>query len=202
MPTSISQQHACDLYTSLVGSTFVQNIQNVHPDFRAAGGDNATLTADVLRGVEDSLVSMLDNSLLAFSSAQLMIANDTFTTPISLSARAIRIGEPRYVSIIVGIHFTITLLCLIELIRTRMWKGLSKFDYTDIKSVIVGASLGGNTIAKRARESHMRRQSWWSADPGDTVVGDIRVKLKSEGKDIRLVGAGIEDREVKESPLV
>jgi hypothetical protein len=203
MPTSISQQHTCDLYTSLVGSTFVQNIQNVHPDFRAAGGnDSATLTADVLRGVEDSLVSMLDNSLLAFSSAQLTIANDTFSTPVSLSLRAVRIGEPIYVYIIVGIHVTVTLLCLIEFIRTRMWKGLSKFDYTDIKSAIVGASLGGNTIAERVRKSHMRRQSWWTADSRDTVVGDIRVKLKSGGRDIKLVGVGMEDGEFEESPLV
>jgi hypothetical protein len=184
MPTSISQQHACDLYTSLVGSTFVQNIQ------------------DVLRSVEDSLVSMLDNSLLAFSSAQLMIANDTFSTPVSLSVRAVRIGEPIYVYIIVGIHITVTLLCLIEFIRTRMWKGLSKFDYTDIKSAIVGASLGGNTIAERVRKSHMRRQSWWTAGSRDTVVGDIRVKLKTEGKDVRLVGVGMEDGEFEESPLV
>jgi hypothetical protein len=43
IPTSISQQHAYDLYTSLVGNKFVQTIQNVHPDFLATSGDNATL---------------------------------------------------------------------------------------------------------------------------------------------------------------
>jgi hypothetical protein len=196
IPTSISQQHACDLYTSLVSNMFVQNIQNVHPDFLATSGDNATLTADILRGVEDSLASMLDNSLLAFSSAQLMIANDTFSAPTSVSISAIRSGEPKYVYIIAGIHFTITLLCLVELIRTRVWRGLSKFDYTDIKSVIVGASIGGTAIAERARKLHKERRSWWSGDPGDRVVGEICVKLKIEGKHIKLVGVEAEDMEV------
>jgi hypothetical protein len=196
IPTSISQQHACDLYTSLVGNMFVQNIQNVHPDFLATSGDNATLTADVLRGVEDSLASMLDNSLLAFSSAQLMIANDTFSAPTSISISAIRFGELKYVYIIAGIHFTIILLCLVELIRTRVWRGLSRFDYTDIKPVIVGASIGGTAIAERTRKLHKERRSWWSGDPGDRVVREINVKLKIEGKDIKLVGVEAEDMEV------
>jgi hypothetical protein len=175
---------------------FVQNIQNVHPAFPATSGNNATLNGDVLRGVEDSLTSMLDNSLLAFSSAQLMIANDTFSAPTSLSISAIRFGEPKYVYIITGIHFTITLLCLVELVRTRVWRGLSKFDYTDIKSVIVGASIGGTAIAERARKLHNEKQSWWSGDPGDRVVGEISVKLKIEGKDVKLVGVRAEDMEV------
>jgi hypothetical protein len=167
IPTSISQQHACDLYTSLVGNMFVQNIQNVHPAFPATSGNNATLNGDVLRGVEDSLASMLDNSLLAFSSAQLMIANDTFSAPTSLSISAIRFGEPKYVYIITGIHFTITLLCLVELVRTRVWRGLSKFDYTDIKSVIVGASIGG-TAMRKERESYITRNK-----AGGVVIREI-----------------------------
>ena len=193
VPTSISQQHACDLYRSLVGSTFVQNIQSVRPDFQGPGGADATTpAADVLRGVEDSLTAMLDSTLFALSSAQLMIANDTFATPTALSVRAIRFGEPAFMYIIAGINFAVALLYLVELVRTRVWRGLGKFDYTDIKSVIVGASGGGTAIAERARMLHTERQSWWSGDPGDTVVGDIKVRLKGEGKDVKLVGVGTE----------
>lgn len=104
--------------------------------------------------------------------------------------------------IIVGVHFTITLLCLVELIRTRVWRELSKFNYTDIKSVIDGASIGGTAIAERARKLHKERQSWWSGDPGDRVVGEISIKLKIEGKDIMLVGVEAEDMEVPENSQV
>ena len=194
VPTSISQQHACDLYTSLVGSTFVQNIQTVRPDFKTAANLTGTAAAmDVLRGVEDSLAAMLDSTLLALSSAQLMIANDVFVTPTALSVRAIRIGDPTFIYIIAGINFAVVLLYLVELVRTRVWRGLGKFDHADIKSVIIGASAGGTAIAERAKRLHAEQQSWWSGDPGDTVVGKIRVGLMGDGRDIKLVGVGTED---------
>ena len=192
IPTSISQQHACDLYTSLVGTTFVQNIRNVQPEFQA----NATSTSSVLRGVEDSIASMLDNSLLAFASAQLMIANDTISTPVTVSVRAVRIGEPIYIYIIAGLHFTIVLLFSFEIVRTKMWQGLSNFDYTDVKSVIVGTSIGGTEIAERARDLPDQRQGLRSrrsrrrqtSRERETVVGDIKVKLKLGDRHVGLVG--------------
>ena len=73
MPTSFSQQHACDLYTSLVGDTFTQNIRAVHPSFdprnSTKNGTDVILTSQVNNGVQDSLTSMLDNSLYSPSLA-------------------------------------------------------------------------------------------------------------------------------------
>lgn len=90
MPTSFSQQHACDLYTSTLGNTFTQNFQALanHPisQYMEVFANNITSfgntsygsttkgsevydTERTLQGVGECLASMLDNSLFAFSSA-------------------------------------------------------------------------------------------------------------------------------------
>ena len=151
VPTSIAQQHACDLYTSLVGGTFVQNVQNAQPAFERTApnsGANATTRDAVLQGVEDSLAAMLDGTLLALSSAQLMVARDVVRVPTELSVRAIRIGDGPFIYIIAGIHFAVVLLFLVELVRTCVWRELGWFDYADIKSVIIGASAGGPRLRR------------------------------------------------------
>lgn len=78
IPTSFSQQNACNLYRSVIGDTLNFNIWNVTAAWN--GTENPlrlNSTAEYLQGIEDSLTSMIDNTLLAFSSAQLMVANDT-----------------------------------------------------------------------------------------------------------------------------
>ncbi|KAI9717775.1 MAG: hypothetical protein M1812_004504 [Candelaria pacifica] len=189
MPTSFSQQNACNLYTSIIGNTFNYNIKNVV----SAHGTNShdpmyhDVLGQVLMGVEDSLTSMLDNVLLAYSSAQLMIANDTIASPTTIITQAVRIGAPAYIYIIAAINFAILLLYLIELARTRGWKGLQRFDYTDIKSVIVGTSMGGSSVANATRQAHDLKQSRWDGSSGDRVVGKIAVHLDNTGDDLALV---------------
>ena len=188
MPTSFSQQHACDLYTSLIGNTFSQNIQSANPDFLPnMSTSDPQVAAQVLRGVESSLASMLDNSLLAFSSAQLMYAGDTHSVPTFVSVDAVRIGKTIYIAIAAVINFTIVLLCLFEAIRTKGWEGLSRFDYTNIKSVAVGASKGGAKVAEEASKLQERKENG-TAD--EVEIGRIKVQLEGEGEDVKLVGTG------------
>lgn len=65
MPTSFSQQHSCDLYTSLIGNTFKQNSQSLTNGTSSSSSANTITTEQALRGTQDSLTSILDNSLLA-----------------------------------------------------------------------------------------------------------------------------------------
>lgn len=119
MPTSFSQQHACDLYTSLLGNTFKQNIQALGNN-TASNDINAYPIEQVLRGVQDSLTSMLDNSLLAFSIAQLMIAHDVYSVPVSLESSAVRIGQSGYIYAVAAVNFAMVLVSLLELVRTKV----------------------------------------------------------------------------------
>ncbi|KAI9703567.1 MAG: hypothetical protein M1836_007337 [Candelina mexicana] len=189
MPTSFSQQNACNLYTSIIGNTFKYNIQNIV----AANGTSThdplygDRNGQALKGVEDSLTSMLDNVLLAYSSAQLIIANDTISTPTTALLQSVRLGEPAYIYIIGAINFAILILYLFELARTRGWKGLQRFDYMDIKSVIVGTSMGGTSVANATRQAHDLKQSRWNGTSGDRIVGKITVRLDGRGDDLALV---------------
>ncbi|MCJ1457310.1 hypothetical protein MMC28_007677 [Mycoblastus sanguinarius] len=192
MPTSFSQQHACDLYTSLVGNTFMQNIQAIANDTNSKD-TNANTTEQTLRRVQDSLTSMLDNTLLAFSSAQLMIPRDVYSVSVSLSSSAVRIGESRYIYAVSAVNFVIILLSLIELIRTRVWKGLSRFNFTDVRSLIVGAAKGGTIIAEEAERIRVQYDAGDRTEKSeDRALGRIRVRLELLGADSRLVGVGQE----------
>ena len=188
MPTSFSQQHACDLYTSLLGNTFKQNIQALVSD-TTSNDINEYAIEQVLQGVQDSLTSMLDNSLLAFSGAQLMIAHDVYSVPVSLSSSAVRIGESGYIYAVAAVNFAIVLLSLLELIRTRIWKGLSRFDFTNVTSLVVGAARGGRVIAEEAGKMLVQHGTGHCTDMSeDRALGRIRVRLESHGGNSRLVG--------------
>lgn len=197
MPTSFSQQHACDLYTSLLGNTFTQNIQALANN-TINNGTKANTTEQTLRGVQDSLTSMLDNSLLAFSSAQLMIPHDVYPVPVSLSSSAVRIGQSRYIYAVAAVNFAIFLLGLLELIRTRVWKGLSRFDFTDVRSLVVGVAKGGTVIAEEAEKIRVHHDTGYRIDRSeDRALGSIRVRLESLGADSRLVGVGQKEEDWK-----
>ncbi|KAI9744034.1 MAG: hypothetical protein M1835_002827, partial [Candelina submexicana] len=93
MPTSFSQQNACNLYTSIIGNTFKYNIQNIVAAYGTSTHDPlyGDRNGQALKGVEDSLTSMLDNILLAYSSAQLIIADDTISTPTTALLQSVRL---------------------------------------------------------------------------------------------------------------
>lgn len=114
-----------------------------------------------------------------------MIANDTYSVVVLRSLDAVRIGKTSYIALIFAINFAIVLLCLFESIRTRGWKGLSTFDYTDIKAVTVGASKGGNKVGEQASKLHERS---WGAGSDDADIGKIKVRLENDGEDVKLVG--------------
>ncbi|KAL6718810.1 hypothetical protein ACLMJK_003044 [Lecanora helva] len=195
VPTSFSQQHACDLYSPLVGSTFTQNVQTMNSSFDPKTSNDDPQVRDlVLSSVEATLTSMLDNTLLAFSGAQLVVAKDTYNVPGTLTIRATRIGTGGYIYAIAVINFAIVLLSLFELVRTRVWKGLSDFDYTNVKSVTISASKGGIAVAEEARKLLDRKPS---GKVDDRDLGQIKVLLEGKEDDLMLVGVSADGRQEK-----
>ncbi len=196
MLTSFSQQNACNLYTSVIGNTFQSNINNVHASRNAtpSASSRTANRAMTLQGIEDSLTSMLDNVLLAYSSAQLMIANDTSQVPTTALIMSIRVGEPIYIYAIAAINFLLVLVFLAEAARTRGWKGLKKFDYMDVKSVVVGTSMGGTLIANAAaRRACASDQAPWDGSAADSVAGNVAVRFDHRDDALALVYDGKKD---------
>ncbi|KAI9849059.1 MAG: hypothetical protein M1838_000289 [Thelocarpon superellum] len=170
------------LYTSPVGNMFLSNIASVQAA-QANGslfpGEDASMI-----GVARSLESLLDDALLAFSSAQIVVANETTQVDVSAEYAAIKIGQSTFIYLVTALNVFLVLVFLAEAIRTRFWRGLPLFDYRDLKSVIVASSMGGSSVARRAVARHgLTKSHGWTAEPTDAVVGRMTVILGRQARD-------------------
>ena len=122
---------------------------------------------------------MLDDMLLGFSSAQLMLVpgGNVTNNDVLVTVGAVKFGTAGYVYAVLILNFILVALLIEEAVVHRGWKGLAKFNYNDMKSVVVASSMGGPAIADRVVERNKQRGSRWIADPGDDDVGRVRVKL-------------------------
>jgi hypothetical protein len=75
-------------------------------------------------------------------------------------------GEPRHNTLLIE-----------EAIAHHGSKGLTKFNYNDMKSVVVASSMGGPAIANRVVQKNREWGNSWIANPADDDVGTLRVKL-------------------------
>jgi hypothetical protein len=91
-------------------------------------------------GVANAIEAMVDDVLLAYASAQLMINNQTENTNVTTTSAAMRVDKDVYIRAIFGINIFICLLMVVEAVRTRLWYKVSSFDYMDPADVILGAS--------------------------------------------------------------
>ncbi|KAI1075615.1 hypothetical protein F5B20DRAFT_559613 [Whalleya microplaca] len=145
-------------WTSLLGDLFQNNVQNVA---RLKGSSNAT----TFEGVGTAIESMLDNILQATSAAQLVVLNDTQTSTAEIRSLSFMLGNPMYTYGILSLNIFATLIYIIEFIRTRVWRGAPRFDFMDIKAVILNALVPGNDIVKQA------------SNLDDSVLGSTQVTL-------------------------
>lgn len=161
--------------TSYVGDVLFNNMINVAAqvglnttlDIRSSTGN--TTDAVRFRGVEESIESIVDNALLSFGMAQLMIAHDNSSTSALPIVNAIRLGKDAYVYLIFTINLLVLILYLVEWVRTGFWRDLSDFDCTSGKSLLIAASAGGDGIASTAKQ--------WRGGDGDRALGKVSVML-------------------------
>ncbi len=178
------------MYTSKIGEMFLSEFSTENgPDTALAGGnssiaaynqssDNATHNR---YSIEQALESLLDDTLLAFSSAQIILQNSTSARHGIFTVGGIRFGTKGYVYSLFAVNCVIVIIFFEEMLRTHHWRHMSKFDYTDIKSVVVASSMGGSGIADTVVAKHLERDTLWYADEGDRIAGAIRVQLELNG---------------------
>ena len=181
--TRLSQRNI-NLYTSVIGESLESNIER-----RANVSDwNQTTTKQTLDAVADSFEAMLDDILLAISSAELMVGppNSHTEAPVDMTVAAVVTGTARGIDSIFAFNIILVLLCVIQGARTRLWLHTPSWDYRDIVDVLVGASRGGPAIANAftAREEGEDRLTgagiagWFRRhlQPSESAFG-LRVKL-------------------------
>ena len=174
------------LYVSLLGDSFSSSIGSYNSSV-ASNGSHALPDegAATLAGLTNSVTAMVDDLLVAYSSAQLMIMNDMASVPADVQIHAFRYGSGVYIYLSFAINIAIVLLLVEEALRTRGWRDLLYFDYTDPRSLIIGASMGGYAVAHAAKKAWTDREKpLYKYD--EQNIGNVRVTLHENHKAIVL----------------
>lgn len=151
-----------NLYVSLVGSslnTSIADYVTASSDADLPGQNMTTiLRRTTLRGLANAFTAMIDDMLVAYASAQLMIARETAPTPVVVTSSAMPLGEDAYAYATFAVNLAVLLLVIIEGIRTKDWKKLVVIDYYD-PAVLVASS------AARCRKGVHRDHAVWKCKP-------------------------------------
>ncbi|KAG5659225.1 hypothetical protein KAF25_000427 [Fusarium avenaceum] len=137
-----------NLYVSTVGTAFNTSIA----DHRLRLEMNNTLSSRAsknvtLEGIENAITAMVDDMLVAYSSAQIMVGDFKDEAQGFVRVTAIRIGEKKFAFAAFALNMVVVALFILEAIRTRGWKGMTEFDPSDIRHVMIAASEGGASLA-------------------------------------------------------
>lgn len=118
----------------------------------------------------------------SYASAQLMITKDFAPSDVTSEEAAIVFGTPVYIYLIFITNLIIFLVYIAEALRTRGWRYLTTFNYMDVKTVIVGTSMGGTGIADKVNTLHKEKGSTWRAERKDRIAGHIHVQLEESSQ--------------------
>ena len=184
------------LHTSSLGEMFLSLIQNEIlyydnttqyqdwniTDFRSdfSRPDTTTNVSINTYSIEQGLKSLIDDSLLAFASAQLVLhyEDSSSVTTGSLTVGAVLVGTRGYVYSLFAFNLLLIIILIEEMFRTRCWANLPLFDYNDLKGVIIASSMGGKELANKVVAAHKESESVWVADHKNKCASGIRVQLK------------------------
>lgn len=140
-----------NLYVSVFGNAFNVSITDLKTQLEINGNPRKLNKDDiVLQGVGNSITSMVDDMLASYGAAQIMVRD--LSNPVSAKIRvsAVAIGEFKFAIAIFVINCCVIVLFLSEVIRTSWWKGLPRFDFSDVRMIAIAASEGGRSLGDLA----------------------------------------------------
>ena len=141
-----------NLYVSLVGNSLNASIADYITAHDLASDQSISLLDATLPGLSNALVAMIDDMLVAYGSAQLMIAKQYTPVPAMFKSTAMRIGQNAYIYATLAINCVILVLLISEGVRTRGWTQVVVLEYSDPAALIVAASAtmdSQNTVGGR-----------------------------------------------------
>ena len=159
------------LYVSVLGETLSRNVERMRKQKPYLNQTEAVLSA-----AEESFTAIIDDILVAYGASQIAGAHDTTFSAARGVIKAVQIGQPFYRHLVFALNSLIMFIVVFEAAHTRCWNRLTKFDYLDIKGVIIASSAGGDEIAKAVLNEHHENGMEWMADPRDPVAGAMRVE--------------------------
>ena len=145
---------------------------------------------------EQAFKSLLDDSLLAFSSAQLALQYNSSTKNATMVAtvNAVEFGSRPYVYSLFAFNLLLILIMAEEMIRTKGWKNLPQNHYLDLKGVIATSMTRKASADIAATAAPEKETSILFSNPSDQIATDMHVHLKFDEQKgtVELVGASRE----------
>lgn len=141
-----------NLYASLLGNSLNASIA----DFIAASQNSTTgrpmsFRDATLPGLSNAITAMVDDMLVAYGSAQLMIAKQYSPVPALFTSTAMRIGQNSYIYATLAVNCVVLILFVSEGIRTRGWTRVPILEYSDPAALIIATSVTRDTENRERR---------------------------------------------------
>jgi hypothetical protein len=159
------------LYSSLIVNSINASISNCMVSCYPESGP----TGFALRGLEIPITAMTDDILVSYSSAQLILANNSTQAHVTITIKALQFGEREYVILVVALKTLLILLVIEEAIRTHGWENLASFDYMNPRNLLVGSSRGGSELAEIVEAISSTGKDYLARDRG---VGKLKIVQK------------------------
>lgn len=169
-------------YSSLIGNSIDASVTNhIRSTYNSTSLPLDKKKEATLAGLENSVTAMIDDILGMYASCQLMVANNSKTTPGFIRLNAFQIGEIRYIIAITVFNVFLILVVIVEAVRTRGWKTLIEFDYMDPRDLVIWSSRGGQGVAKAVDLVEI--------GSGDDREGQLKAKGQKRG-DVSIIRNG------------
>ncbi|KAI1868770.1 hypothetical protein JX265_006749 [Neoarthrinium moseri] len=161
------------LYSSFLGKSINANIEN----YKFAHNANRTQSQlsdgeAILGGLEAALEAVMDDILLGYAGAQLMVANVSSDVEVHLLTRSVKFGQTSWIAAAFAFNILLLMWTSAEAVRTSGWKTLTKFDFTDPAQLVLGTARA----TRYTRDNdHLESYSVKDNQAGGVKYGKIRV---------------------------
>ncbi|KAG5661907.1 hypothetical protein KAF25_004146 [Fusarium avenaceum] len=166
------------LYTSVLGDSFLRNIDNV----QTRRGRKEATDEDVMEAVEVGLQLLLDHLLESSGAAQIMLLQNTKLMNGTMTIQVVHIGNFWSALGLLIIAFVIGAATIVVYFKHGLWgqiSGNEEGDFLDFKSVILGAFKGSGSDIGPVRT--------WKGQSEDKETGELQVWASRDRSTLTLV---------------
>jgi hypothetical protein len=166
------------LYTFTVGDAFMANIRSLQTRRSVTSDDvnDAGYQAVVLDAIADSVMSVMDDSLVALGSASLVFPDVTQVVYATAPVTAVQIGSKPFIWTVVGLNILGSLAVVASYFVLRK-ATVPIFQYSDVGCVAVGIDQG-ITVLEQVDDVQDDAVSRWDGDPGSRLIGRLAMRLQ------------------------
>ncbi|KAL6923080.1 hypothetical protein FSHL1_000330 [Fusarium sambucinum] len=175
------------LYTSVLGDSFLRNVENV----QSRAQRKEVTDQDVMEAVEDGLQLLLDHFLEGSGAAQVMLLRKTKPMTGTITIQVFRVGDFWLALSLLIISTLIAVNVAILYSRYGLWSKIlsdEECDFLDFKSAILGSLKGSRSKIKLVQD--------WGGQSEDRKVGKLRVRANREKSTLTV---GEQDSDVSSS---